>query len=126
MANFIGGENGEKKKKTSVMGATNETTIASNADKTSPVHRIKPNTHESDKSAARSHVKKGVAKQSKAIQQNNNEQHNADINAYSTNVSMDHSNTATPPVPPQLVPIHIPFFKWEINVDTLVRVFIFA
>jgi hypothetical protein len=26
----------------------------------------------------------------------------------------------------QLVPIHIPFFKWEINVDTLVRMFIFA
>jgi hypothetical protein len=28
--------------------------------------------------------------------------------------------------PHQLVPIHIPFFKWEINVDTLVRLFIFA
>ena len=52
---------------------------------------------------------------------NNNEREKDDLNYHSNNIQTSNH------IKPQLVPIQrFSFFKWQINVDTLVRLFIIA
>ena len=121
MSNFIGGPNDKKVKKSATVPTTS---------KQSPTNKSKTKTHEPNTEQLaqpqKRHSKNNQSKNAEHHKSNassnltrEDQTHSAHQNSPSTHIQQQTSNT-------QLVPLHIPFFKWEINVDTLVRLFIFA
>jgi hypothetical protein len=120
MSNFIGGPNDKKVKKSATIPTTS---------KQSPTNKPKTKTHESNTEQLAQPQKR----HSKNSQSKNAEHHKSIACTNLTKEDQTHSAHQNSPSThiqqtpnPQLVPLHIPFFKWEINVDTLVRLFIFA
>ena len=124
MGNFIGGqEANDKKLKKQTSSAINKSSPNANRKP-----KIEPNSDQTHKKKINSSKNQINNFQPKPSEKHNatstKEEHNTQNQITQHKHSLIHNHSTS--TSSQLVPLHIPFFKWEINVDTLVRLFIFA